>query len=712
MRILPNKFLIWLTLLVSPAVLPAAAAQTAATGGDKARDGGTEFVCPVGGEAFRQNVEMFYFPLESLPNGSNPGGQLSDIMVPICPGNGLVLVPKFDGNEGDPEAFADYTPEELAKLPALIASPDYKALSGEANYLKLYWLSGKLGRPAMQRFHLLQHVSWIGKTPEQHRRYLEMFVAQADALIDGPDFGSARRMRAQYYVANALRELGRFDEAKARLGALQAAWDAELAVIRAQRPPEDPNFESDRDYDENDALSASFAEQLAAVEARDNDTFPVSMMGDKWANATCNHVDDSYPPATDLTKANCAKRTAERKAYYANSQKDYNASQALLGNPVKLAQQCKAIPEDTRDTVLAEACRIAEYQTNRDKMEAGSALLLKNPTALDPQCKGLVFGRNSQPKTALGMACQKRREITHEAETLALADTFRAQPAEFARRCTAEYYEMFSDDPVEAACGAVKDEIDHARDDKEHARLAQMTEAQIWVECEAKAAARRNQPSGVPMVEPYTPLASRCTDMRIDRDNARWKALEADPTKRAAVCASPFDQQEEWQQDGCYQFLSRQEDDAALEMARDHAGLVARCNATPVPQRDRILYKACDGYRKCLITRIDELPFDDASAYAGGARVVSDPAAACFDTVEQANAAFTEYSKDPKSLRANSCKNSESAQTDEYQAETCVRYAAGENVFYEAEQSLEGEDESRTAAFPSLNVAPPVIKKQ
>ncbi|MFZ1566933.1 hypothetical protein [Sphingorhabdus sp.] len=712
MRLLIGITLVRLALLVLPAS-PAFATEDAATNANSVVEHRGVFTCPVGGEEFYQNVEMNYFPLESLPNGSNPGGQLSDIMVPICPGNGLVLAPKYDGNDGDPEAFADYSPEELAKLPALIASKDYKALSGEANYLKLYWLSDKLGRPSMQRFHLLQHVSWIGKTAEQHRRYLEMFVAQADALIDSPDFASERRLRSRYYVVNALRELGRFDEAKARLTALQTEWDAQLSIIRAKQPPEDPNFESERDFDDNDAFSDSFFEQMAAIEARDNDTFPVSMMGDKWANAVCGNIEDSVHPVTDLTKANCAKRMAERKAYYANSQKDYKASQDLLGDPVKLAQQCKTFPEEQRDRILAEACRLADYQANRDKMEAGAAQLLKNPNALDLQCKGLVFGRYATPKTALGMACQARREAINDAETIALTKKFRSQPAEYDRLCTKASPQLTSDDPVEAACGQVKDERDDDRNDKERARLDTMNEAQIWAECEAKEAERNNWPAGVPMVVDYTPLSGRCADIRQDREEALWKALEADPVKLAEKCALPDDQQEEWYNMRCYYRQQRQEDDAALAMARDRAKLIATCDATPVQQRDRVLYKACNNYRKCVVVQIAELPFDHAAAYAyGGQRDLSELASLCFDTSGEADAAFAKYAKDPKSLRADSCKDIVPDLADPYQADLCKRYAAGENIYKDsADSALDLADEKLGNSKTLIAPPPPVRKK-
>ncbi len=565
----------------------------------------------------------------------------------------------------------------------LIASPDYKALSGEAAYWRLYWLATKLGRPVAQRFHLLQHVSWVGATPEQHRANLERFVVDADTMLADPDFDVNRRNRARYYVANALRELGQFDAAKARLQAMHAEW--ELAVAKQiMDTPADPNFENVYlDEQRTDAsngngygfgFGANITQLLEAVEARDIDYFPVSLMGDKWANAVCRDLDDSFPPATASTKANCAKRMAAKTDKYANLQKDHDASQALLANPAKLNPLCTATPEDKREPILSEACRLSEYYANQKRMEAGSASLLKSPKALDLQCKSLKFTLNDQPKTALGMACQKRREVTNEAEATSLAAKFRTQPAEYDRMCTMKYPESYSDDPLESACARVKVERDDARDTEIEARLSKMSEAEIWAECE--------KTNGGNDAEGYK-LRFRCSDISGAREEAQWQTLESDPTLLAEKCALPFEEREEWYQMRCHYRQESMEDDAAKVMAKDHTALVTACAATPVQDRDAILTKVCRGYRKCLVVRFDELPF---SAASNGdwteARDHSELSTACYATVEKADAAYARYAQDPKSLRASCVPETEFAEAPQ-DADTCARYAMGVDVFAE-----------------------------
>lgn len=667
----------------SIALLPMAAA---AQGGADKDQRGAEFTCPVGGETFRQDVEMMFYPLEGLPNGSSFGGQLSDRMVPVCPGNGLALAPAYDGNEGDPEAFTDYTPEEIAKLPALIASAEYTAIAGEAAYLRLYWLATKLGRPALQRFHLLQHVSWVGATPEQHRANLERFVSLGEGLISAPDFDPERRWKARYFVANALRELGRFDEAKAKLDGLQADWEVEWAKLAAANPA-NPHFEEDGEG--QDYFSGSILSLLDAIAERDNDYHPVSMMGDKVANSTCGNLDDSFPPATENTKRGCAKRKADQARW----QTDWQDGRSLRVDPAALAAQCKTFPVEQREEILANACDTAEYWVKYQERQAEAKRLLKSPKALDLRCKGVnIPDRYSRAKTALGEACLKRRDIVLEADTTALAAKLREQPSEYDRLCTREYPDMHSMNPVELACERVQNERNDALANKELTRLAKMSEADIWTECERTNGGRD--------AKGFT-LSFRCSDIKFKREDAQWKALEAEPEKLAATCAKPYDEREEWLQLKCSFYNDDRKRDAAMELAKDHSKLVTACAATPVPQRDAILQRSCNSFRRCVVVRADELPFSEASvAHMLEAPDPSALSTACYASVEKADAAYARYRADPKSLRA-SCKPETELAEEPYDPELCARYARGEDVF--AEISSEYSDRDIIAPPPVIS---------
>src|SRR3569623_2500113 len=53
------------------------------------------FTCPLGGKTFDQDVGYNAFPLITLPDGSWLGDNLIDAQIPICPDNGLVLLPDY-----------------------------------------------------------------------------------------------------------------------------------------------------------------------------------------------------------------------------------------------------------------------------------------------------------------------------------------------------------------------------------------------------------------------------------------------------------------------------------------------------------------------------------------------------------------------------------------------------------------------------------------
>lgn len=495
MKILPTIFACFLALSVA-SPLAAQDAEGAATD-----DFVQTFTCPVGGKTFRQRVDVGGYPLLSLPNGSTPGGEFSDNGVPECPDNGLVLPPKYDGEEGNPEAFAPYSAEEIAKLPTLIGSPDYRALGQEARYVRLYWLAGQLGRPAIQRFHLLQHVSWVGLTPDHHRRNLELFVKDADALVDGPEIDPDHRTLAKYYVVNALRELGRFDEAAARLTLVEADWHKRRAIRKAQ---EDPNFFEDGD-DLSDELPEPMLQMRDAIATRNVDVFPVAMMSDRWANAVCNEMTGLE---TERTRRDCKSRKSEREAALKTAEKTLEAAAALgKKTPAKLGAMCAASATVDQDPVLSAAC----HTLRQKNMAAQAEMLLANTEALDPQCKGMKIPRYATPKNALAKACQQRAETLLEAQVETLTQTMRATPAEYDRQCHWEYANEVSEDPVESACAAVGEERRSVLNEAERARINKLSDAELRAEC-----------------------ARLSADKDDDNFTLRWRCDEIDADKKKA----------------------------------------------------------------------------------------------------------------------------------------------------------------------------------
>ena len=79
--------------LILAALLPPAAASPLAAQDDTQPTDLREFTCPVGGARFTHNVGYSAFPLITLPDGSWLGDTQIGVQIPVCPDNGLVLLP-------------------------------------------------------------------------------------------------------------------------------------------------------------------------------------------------------------------------------------------------------------------------------------------------------------------------------------------------------------------------------------------------------------------------------------------------------------------------------------------------------------------------------------------------------------------------------------------------------------------------------------------
>jgi hypothetical protein len=186
-------------------IAAAAFAGAAALGAPAAGQGIAKqtMTCPIGGASFDYVVPVGAPPLGERPDGK-PYGTAAPNPLPECPGNGLVL-------------YKDYTPEEVAKLEPLIASDAYQAMrKGDTQYYRAYWLMKEMGVPAQLQLFALLEAGWEADAkPQLRARYLAEF-AEASAKVERRT-DDVRWIGMEARAVNALRELGRFDEAKARL---------------------------------------------------------------------------------------------------------------------------------------------------------------------------------------------------------------------------------------------------------------------------------------------------------------------------------------------------------------------------------------------------------------------------------------------------------------------------------------------------------------
>ncbi len=619
---------------------------------DELARGEQEFTCPVGGEKFKQDTSFITFPLEGYPDGGGPGVEGSDAGLPECPSNGLVLLVPYSHEQGDSQEA--YTPEEIARLPALIASPEYQALRKESRAARLVWLAEKLGRPAWQRFHLLQRAAWVSRTPEERRRWMTRIAEEGEGLAASPGFPPAFAVEVRYFTVNALRELGRFDEAGAMLARLRTD---EIARYRAQRGNAAPNpHVLDTDYPES---LGGIEMMQQAIDQRDDDRFPVSMMGDKWARLVCDDVDDSPIPITEKTRQGCARRKAERD----RMEEERALSFKLTEDGALFAKVCRQPPVGQRTELQVKACADAESQRAWHKelaeRDREAERLLANPAALDKQCQGVKIGRYDTPATALGEACQKRAEALRDRETERLVKQMERNPADYDRLCHWDYPQLTSEDPLEVACERIRSERRDAQSERERAELAKLTPAQLQAKCEHPDAAGAME---------FGPISYACSEMEQDRLDAKWQALLADPAKLKQTCETASLGKDDWILSRCYTLEQEKlaEAESKLEplawaMSKDHTALVAACQSTPHEQREAVLALACERYRKCLILpvgtripeknmlRVDFLPMgpdEDVERKFYEGPQGDGHGAFCYETIEEANAAW-ELVKDP-----------------------------------------------------------------
>ncbi|PCD02145.1 hypothetical protein COC42_11790 [Sphingomonas spermidinifaciens] len=181
--------------------------------------GPAPMTCPVGGETFAPYQATHYSTYGERPDGRPYSYMPMPLPVPECPTNKLVV-------------FDDFTPAEVETLAKLIAAPDYAALLTTDNaFYRGYWLATRLQRPSDLSLGLLNAAIWR-ETPGHGQRekgdavraarYRETLVREVERLPAG--VAAKDRLWLQARAANALRELGRFEEAEAmRMQALTLA---------------------------------------------------------------------------------------------------------------------------------------------------------------------------------------------------------------------------------------------------------------------------------------------------------------------------------------------------------------------------------------------------------------------------------------------------------------------------------------------------------
>jgi hypothetical protein len=191
---------LFLAAAIAALASPPAGAQTAAPAAPAVRT----LTCPIGGGSFTFTAVAPPLVTGERPDGRPYGNVSFPLKLPECPDNGLVF-------------YKDYDAAEVAKLEGLVSSEAFQALRKEdTQYYRAYWLMREMGEPPERYLWALLQASWEAEgRPELRKRYLAELAESSAKVPPRPkDLGW---IGMEGRAINALRELGRFDEATARL---------------------------------------------------------------------------------------------------------------------------------------------------------------------------------------------------------------------------------------------------------------------------------------------------------------------------------------------------------------------------------------------------------------------------------------------------------------------------------------------------------------
>ena len=179
-----------------------------------------EVTCPLTGARFNFETTASYSTWGRELDGLQMGSWTFPLAIPQCPDSRFPVL-------------EDLTSEQLAAAAALVQTPGYQAIRGEASYYVLSYVTRELamGDAIDPAWHLLQATWQVRDQPDLYRRYATELTASWEANASAFQTESPQDwMWIESYIANVERQAGRFDEASARLDRLEplAAEDADL----------------------------------------------------------------------------------------------------------------------------------------------------------------------------------------------------------------------------------------------------------------------------------------------------------------------------------------------------------------------------------------------------------------------------------------------------------------------------------------------------
>jgi hypothetical protein len=290
--------------LVLAAALAALAFPAAA--GRAATPAAQAMTCPIGGGGFQYQPLAAPVVFGERPDGRPIGSAKFPPPLPECPDNGLVL-------------YKDYDAGEVAKLEPLVASDAYQALrKDDTQYYRAYWLMRQMGvGPELYLWALLQ-ASWEAEArPEIRKRYLEELVEASAKVPARP--ADLNWIGMEGRSINALRELGRFDEALVQLNKVPLSGLNSPAPAKAGAA-ETPQARVRRGW------RTFFAALKPVIERRDSSLEPLDLLPRSVAAGRCI---DEAGKLDEAGRAYCEKESEAIAALRAARDKQAKENEAL-----------------------------------------------------------------------------------------------------------------------------------------------------------------------------------------------------------------------------------------------------------------------------------------------------------------------------------------------------------------------------------------------
>jgi hypothetical protein len=263
--------------------------------------------CPIGGAGFEFTTTASYSTFGTRPDGKPYGSWTFPLALPECPANGLVL-------------YKEYTPDEVAKLEPLVASEAYQALRrDDTQYYRAYWLMKAMGLGPEDYLWALLQASWEADAkPELRARYLTELVAASAEVA--PDSADLNWVGMEARAVNALRELGRFDEALSRLDTIpKTPLDVTVPAGAADSAPV-------REAKQKRAWLAYLKELRTVIERKDASSEPFDLIPRNVALGRCL---DEADKLGEQARAFCEKESAAVEEMRTNRDRLARETEAL-----------------------------------------------------------------------------------------------------------------------------------------------------------------------------------------------------------------------------------------------------------------------------------------------------------------------------------------------------------------------------------------------